>query len=575
MRAAFSYLILFFTTNLFCQDIIIKKDSTRIDVKLLEVSPAEIKYKLFNYQDGPDVIINKSDIAYVIYSNGVKEIISKSETNNSFEYHKPIVWQGDSSISKKKNELKVGDYIKFNLQLGIVAQSLSSNYIRRKPEAQNTSSEEYTPSNNKYVFNYNIGFNFLFGRSPYIKHVIGINYLRSTGEYNRRFGGFGSSNIYGGGGYSSYLEDYNYVSKIHFINIVTGLRFKVYKNLYIEPLASLNITAHSDVRFSGYSSTKYISGGPTPSVYNEEIEKHKNEKVNSEHTNIHSTVSLCPKISYDFHIKNQTIGTYISYNLAYKFRLPWIMAGITYYPFKKLRANIEDEQPNQNAISKKKRKLISGLNLTIDAAATFNRAFTNTHEKYSGIKPSDPKIYKAGYGIGINIYHGKTNYFKHYVSAYLIQSQADLLKKSYTYIYENNMERSEIINTTLYKSSVDFINFGTGIRFIAFKHLYIDNGVALSLPIYSKNTIEHSETINYYYTNSSTPFNSITSSVEKSNSNSLFTEKKNWLFTAKIGYDFKIKQSKVGLFIGWNYGWANNAHWHLIGITYYPFKKLR
>ncbi len=328
-RFSYAILFLFFTVKLFCQDVIIKKDSTRIEVKLLEIRPTEIKYKLFNYLEGPNIIISKNDLAYVIFSNGQKEVFeTTAEPVDSFYYAQPIVWKGDTVKKTKYKEPVLGDYIKFNVQIGAVMQSLSSNYTRRGPPASHSSSEEYSASSNKCVYNYNIGFNFLFGNSPFIKHVIGANYLRSLGEYNYSFSQ---------GGYTSYYQDYHYVSKIDFVNVITGLRIKTFKGLYIEPLASVNIIAQADVRCSGTSTTKYISGGPIPSVYQTDIEYISNKKVDGERAGIGSTVSFCPRILYEFNLKKQTLGIYISYNLAYEYRLPWMMAGITYYPFKKLK----------------------------------------------------------------------------------------------------------------------------------------------------------------------------------------------------------------------------------------------
>lgn len=333
MNFRISYIIplLVLSAKMFCQDFLIKKDSVRIEVKLLEVKPDELKYKLFSYQDGPDIIISKNEVAYVIYSNGIKEVFKSTENtaaDNIFVNPTPL----KGSVKRPDS---IGNYIKFNLQLGTMMQSLSSNYQRREPSPQNTASEKYSASSNKYIYNYNVGFNFLFGSSPYIKHIIGVNYLRSTGEYDYSSGSLGSGDGYGG--WTTHSEDFHYVSKIDFINLVTGLRFKLFKKLYIEPLVSINIIAQSDVRCSGTALTNYHSGGPTPYIYKVDIKEYSNEKVNSERDNINSTVSLCPKISYDFHVKKQILGVYISYNLAYKFKLPWMMMGITYYPFKKLR----------------------------------------------------------------------------------------------------------------------------------------------------------------------------------------------------------------------------------------------
>lgn len=326
MNFSFPYLFLylFLTTKLFCQDVLVKKDSSKIDVKLLVVRHNELKYKLFSYQDGPDIIISKKEVAYIIYSNGAKELfnsIEKPITDNVFV--NPTLPKG----SARKPD-SIGNYIKFNIQLGAMMQSLSSNYMRREPTPSKTSEESYSASNNNYEYTYNFGFNFLFGNNPYIKHVIGVNYLRSTGEYDYS---------YSQGGYTSYYQDFHYTSKIDFINVVTGLRLKVFNKLYIEPLVSFNILANSNVRYSGTATTKYISSGPTPTIYKTETESFTNQKVSAERSGINSTISLCPKISYDFNLKKQTLGIYISYNLAYQFRLPWMMAGITYYPFKKLK----------------------------------------------------------------------------------------------------------------------------------------------------------------------------------------------------------------------------------------------
>ena len=214
------------------------------------------------------------------------------------------------------------------MQLGAVFNSLSSNYSRREPPPSHTGSESYSASTNKYICNYNLGINFLFNKSPYVKLVFGLNYLRSTGQYN-----YSSSNH----GYTSYAKDFHYVSKIDFINVATGLRFKIFKEFYLEPLASINIICQHDVRYSGTATTTYISGGPTPTIYKTEVEYFSDKKVYSERTNINTTVSLCPRASYELNLKKHKFGIYVAYNLAYEFRLPWIMTGITYYPFKKLR----------------------------------------------------------------------------------------------------------------------------------------------------------------------------------------------------------------------------------------------
>lgn len=66
----------------FAQDIIVCKDSKRIDAKIIEVGQNEIKYKKFDFQDGPTFSINVNDISSIIYSNGD---VAAFNSNNSQE----------------------------------------------------------------------------------------------------------------------------------------------------------------------------------------------------------------------------------------------------------------------------------------------------------------------------------------------------------------------------------------------------------------------------------------------------------------------------------------------------------
>ena len=64
--------------NLSSQDQLFKKDNTKLEVKILEINPTEIKYKLFNYVDGPIITVLKSEVALIIYKNGMHEVITAS-----------------------------------------------------------------------------------------------------------------------------------------------------------------------------------------------------------------------------------------------------------------------------------------------------------------------------------------------------------------------------------------------------------------------------------------------------------------------------------------------------------------
>ncbi|HEX8514707.1 MAG TPA: hypothetical protein VF868_00815 [Bacteroidia bacterium] len=61
------------SVNCFSQDTIMKHSGNTVLAKIVEISPTEIKYKKFEFQDGPTYVENKSGIRYIRFSNGLKE----------------------------------------------------------------------------------------------------------------------------------------------------------------------------------------------------------------------------------------------------------------------------------------------------------------------------------------------------------------------------------------------------------------------------------------------------------------------------------------------------------------------
>lgn len=73
-------------------DTIVKNTGERLIVTLTEVNPANVRYKQFDYENGPTFTLPKSDISYLIYANGSRE---------SFENYVKLAAQnggGDLSI---------------------------------------------------------------------------------------------------------------------------------------------------------------------------------------------------------------------------------------------------------------------------------------------------------------------------------------------------------------------------------------------------------------------------------------------------------------------------------------------
>lgn len=66
--------------NVHAQDIITKSNGDELAVKVLEVNPDNLKYKLWDYMDGPTYTISKSEILLVKYENGHKDVFANKES---------------------------------------------------------------------------------------------------------------------------------------------------------------------------------------------------------------------------------------------------------------------------------------------------------------------------------------------------------------------------------------------------------------------------------------------------------------------------------------------------------------
>lgn len=70
------------------QDVIVTRDSKKIEAVITEVSSDEVKYKKFNYQDGPTFVLKTTEIVTIIYGNGdVQTFVDQSsaQTNQKVE----------------------------------------------------------------------------------------------------------------------------------------------------------------------------------------------------------------------------------------------------------------------------------------------------------------------------------------------------------------------------------------------------------------------------------------------------------------------------------------------------------
>lgn len=78
-----SFFLLAFAGKAFSQDIIIKKDKSEIKVKVIEIQETSIKYKPFEFLDGPLRSISISDVSSIKYENGNIETFTPVSNNSA------------------------------------------------------------------------------------------------------------------------------------------------------------------------------------------------------------------------------------------------------------------------------------------------------------------------------------------------------------------------------------------------------------------------------------------------------------------------------------------------------------
>ena len=103
----------------FAQDVIVTKDSKRINAKVEEVNVDNIKYRNFDNLEGPTYVLPKSDILSILYQNGQVETFGAENQErkkndqkiqvNSFNT-KPSMRTGDPLLYR---QYKTGKRMKF------------------------------------------------------------------------------------------------------------------------------------------------------------------------------------------------------------------------------------------------------------------------------------------------------------------------------------------------------------------------------------------------------------------------------------------------------------------------------
>ncbi len=257
------------------QDQLFKKDNTKLEVKILEINPTEIKYKLFTYQDGPIITILKKEVVLIMYQNGTHEVI-----NSPAEQPQPVIIYQDrmsdinrvlkdssklirwKTVTATKNLVSLNFLEMFNSCIGI-------NYVREFPKSQiqlyvplifgfekpylnQPSTGIYTSYNNyrnisdftytKKVIESGIGIHINTSGKRAITHFIGPYF--GMAQYNGTFNEYFYDNNYYNQSSNVTKIEHGFVMNRYYAMIDNGLLFRITPNFNIMMMASIGF--HND-----------------------------------------------------------------------------------------------------------------------------------------------------------------------------------------------------------------------------------------------------------------------------------------------------------------------------------------
>ena len=61
------------------QDLIVKKDGTNVEAKVLEIGEKDIKYKKASHLDGPTYLVSVANVVYIRFEDGSTDIFSQED----------------------------------------------------------------------------------------------------------------------------------------------------------------------------------------------------------------------------------------------------------------------------------------------------------------------------------------------------------------------------------------------------------------------------------------------------------------------------------------------------------------
>nr|MBI1230569.1 hypothetical protein [Cytophagales bacterium] len=184
------FLFLFCSFSVFGQDLIITNFKEELKAKVIEIDEVIVKYKKFDFQEGPIYSIKKTDIFLIIYSNGTRETFGQKEIEINSDSQSP----GGKQYSKMED---------VNLNTSVSSSKSNSNLNLGNPDITSR------PKSNSHIFNdgekflaIGIGTGASLGNSSPLIPEINVPYI--SARFDKVYFQFGDKMALGAGIYAAY-----------------------------------------------------------------------------------------------------------------------------------------------------------------------------------------------------------------------------------------------------------------------------------------------------------------------------------------------------------------------------------
>jgi hypothetical protein len=242
------------------QDQLFKKDNTKILVKITEIGPEEVKYKLYSNPTGPTYVESKRDISLIIFENGQHEVITTGPEQMSQKPEQAVYssrpnyrsnYKLDSLAYFKYSENISLNFFSFlNMELGLIYQK---DFFKKsfgvvvpiaigieKPALtdavyNNTFNGYRSLSLNRKLFEVGLGLNYYPSLKTAVNYYIGpaIRYMQYDATVNYQYRDYTSSS------YSFRTISKNTTVTRYTMSITNGFIFRTRSRLVLNLFGSI------------------------------------------------------------------------------------------------------------------------------------------------------------------------------------------------------------------------------------------------------------------------------------------------------------------------------------------------